>query len=272
MKNKLNVKQELEIIEKKKNGITLKKIMLEYNIKQAKTIYDVIERNGREKLIANKRYTINENYFENIDTEEKAYWLGFLYADGYVRMKYERSGELKLKLAIKDKEHIELFKKCLDSTHPIKDVNSKVIVDGREYKSLCSAFSVYNTKLVQDLYKIGCVNVKTFLITIPNIDSELIRHFIRGYFDGDGCIHLTKNSNGATCSIISNEIFINGIKNILGYGNIRKCDNIYVISFGAKENILYFYHLLYDNSTIYLKRKKDLFDKLFTNSYYSKKI
>ena len=70
--------------------------MVEKN-KLEKTVSDIIKRDGNPHIIANKKYTVNENYFENIDNEEKAYWLGFLYADGYVRMKDGRSGELKLK-------------------------------------------------------------------------------------------------------------------------------------------------------------------------------
>ena len=257
--NKLNIEQELDIINKKKSGISLKSLMEEFKIKSVKTIYDVIKRNGREKIIPNKSNIVNENYFENINTEEKAYWLGFLYADGYVRMKNNRSGELKLKLGIKDKEHIELFKKCLESTHIIKDIISNVMINGINHVSLCSTFSVYNTKLVKDLFNQGCINNKTFLIRMPNIDKSLIRHFIRGYFDGDGCISLNKGS--ASVSIASNADFTNEIKIILGYGRVVKQDNIFILCFYHKDKIGDFYHLLYDNSNIYLNRKKEIFEK-----------
>ena len=63
--------QELEIIEKRKNKVPIKDILNEYNIKRPKTIYDIIKRHGI-KRIANKKYEVNENYFENIDNEEKA--------------------------------------------------------------------------------------------------------------------------------------------------------------------------------------------------------
>lgn len=262
--NKLTIEQELEIINKKKDGYSLKSIMCEYYIKNPKTIYDIIKRNGRDKLIANKKYNVNENFFENIDTEEKAYWLGFLYADGYVRMKYDRSGELKLKLGIKDKGHVELFSKSIESNHKIKDFISDVIVDKIKHSSMCSSLSIYNTKIVKDLYIHGCTNKKTFTIRFPNLDKELERHFIRGYFDGDGCIHLyrnSKNSIAASCTISSNYDFIFDLLGIIGYGNIYKQGNIYNLRIGKKNDIIKLYDYLYCDSTFYLGRKKDIFDK-----------
>lgn len=154
----LNTEQEKEIITKKANGELNSKLMEEYGIKYH-LIYQVLKRNGKDKPISNKRYDVNDNYFENIDTEEKAYWLGFLYADGYVRAikckdgLTNRFGELKLKLSINDKEHIELFKKCICSTHKIKDMESTVINNGKTSHTICSSFSVFNLKMVEDLFK-----------------------------------------------------------------------------------------------------------------------
>lgn len=61
------------------------------------------------KSIGTKRYDVDETFFEMIDTEEKSYWLGFLFADGYVRIRNEKYGELKLKLQTKDKLHIMML-------------------------------------------------------------------------------------------------------------------------------------------------------------------
>ena len=218
------------------------------------------------KLIPNKKYVVNDNYFEVIDTEYKAYWLGFLYADGYVRMKNNRSGELKLKLCLKDRKHIELFRKCLESTHPIKDGNSYVIKDNKRYESEYSTFSIYNTKMVNDLFNLGCLNNKTFKIRMPVIEESLIRHFIRGYFDGDGYISLNKNS--ASCGITSNELFLIDILKIINYGKISKRKNIHDLIFYHKNNIENFYILLYENSNIYLNRKKEIFEKHLNIIHY----
>lgn len=259
--NKLNINQELDIIEKRKNNISLDDLKKEFNIKSDKTIYDIHKRNGREHLIPNKKYDCNSDYFKEINSEDKAYWLGFLYADGYVRMKDNRSGELKLKLKKSDREHIELFNKYLSSNYPIKDLISKVKVDDKIYVSECSSLSIYNTKLVKDLFNHGCLNNKTFKIKIPDLKNNMIRHFIRGYFDGDGCIYKHPNGSSAECNITSNLDFITNIFNYLKYGRIIKHGKVFGLRFYHKKNIEKFYHLIYEESTIFLKRKKDIFDK-----------
>ncbi len=81
--NRLTKEDEIKIIERKGSGNTLKSIKLEFGIKSDKTIYDVLKRGGRDKVIPNKKYEINEEYFSNIDSQDKAYWLGFLYADAH---------------------------------------------------------------------------------------------------------------------------------------------------------------------------------------------
>ena len=216
--------------------------------------------------MSKKKYNVNENYFDKIDTEEKSYWLGFLYADGYVRMKDGRSGELKLKLKKSDKGHIELFRKCIGSTHKIIDGISKVVVSGRTYESECSSLSIYNTKIVKDLTKHGCMNKKTFKITFPNLREDLVRHFIRGYFDGDGSIY--DNEKRASFSFVSGSIkFLQELENIMIKDNIvNKIKQQGIsISWSKKKTILNFYHYIYDNSTIYLKRKKEKFDYIIND-------
>jgi hypothetical protein len=261
----MTYEQELEVIQKKKNGIKLRQIMSDYSIKSTKTIYDIIKRNGIKK-IANKKYQVNDDYFSIIDTEDKAYWLGFLYADGYVRLKNNKSGQLKLKLSKKDKEHIILFNKYLSSNYPIKDFESVVKYKDGLSKSNVSELSIYNTKLVNDLIKNGCVNNKTFVIRFPDIEYSLYRHFLRGYFDGDGCIHISKK-NQPTVKIISNDLFIIDMKDYLikmGIERVKIVKNVNVknLVIYNKTDCLRFMSLIYDNSSIFLKRKHDIFNNI----------
>lgn len=216
----------------------------------------------------NQIYNINEKYFENIDNEEKAYWLGFLYADGCVRFHKKRSGHLKLKLKQSDKKWIEKFNLCLNSTYPIKDGMEILKHNNKEYKCFYSVVNIYNTKMVKDLYNLGCMNNKTQKIRLPELNIELMRHFIRGYFDGDGCI--SKMSVGYNCyglSIVSNTNFILDVK--------KHLEDIFDANFSYKQNKKYsvliisdrenrenFYHYIYKNSTIYLERKKKIFDDM----------
>ncbi len=183
-------------------------------------------------------------------------------------MKSNRSGELRLKLGIKDKPHIIRFKNCLGSTHLVEDSISVVKIGNVEHVSDVASFSIYNTKLVKDLIELGCVNNKTFKIRIPSLGDGLMRHFIRGYFDGDGCIYINKGCG--FCSITSNFEFINDLSQILGYGRIIKHGKVFNLAFYHKEKIRDFYNLLYNESSIYLDRKRMVFEKhLGINVYNS---
>jgi intein/homing endonuclease len=231
MKNliKLNINQEKNIIRMKKLGINNSIIINKYNIAVG-TIYKILKRNGREHLIPNKKYQVNENYFEKIDNEEKAYWLGFLYADGNVRLINGRSGQLKLKLKQSDKKHIEKFNECLNSNYPINDGMEIVKSNDREYKCHFSVVNIYNTKLVKDLFNIGCMNNKTYKLKFPTfLDNTLIRHFIRGYFDGDGCIHknIYRPDSFAIYIVSANRKFLKNMTTYVNYTSISKRNTIY---------------------------------------------
>jgi len=264
---------EIEILKDYNENLTIKDIMLKHNIKSIKTIYDIKKRNGREHNIPNKKYQVNENYFEKIDNEEKAYWLGFLYADGNVRMHNDRSGILKLKLKQSDRSHIEKFNECLNSNYPIKDGMEIVKVKKREYKCYYSVVCIYNTKMVKDLYNLGCMNNKTFKIKFPEfLDNKLISHFIRGYFDGDGCITVKNkknNNNKGRVSVISasydflaelNDILIRCIN--VTNNKIADGKTYHTLNWGGLTDVENIHYYLYTDSTIYLDRKRKKYDDI----------
>ena len=256
----MTYEEEIEIIIKRKNGVSLKQIMSEYSIKSVKTIYDIIKRDGFKK-VGNKKYKVDDSYFSKIDTEEKAYWLGFLFADGYVRLKNNRSGQLKLKLSSKDRDHIVLFNNCLSSNYKIKDYISTIKYNDNYISSGVSEVSIYNTNIVKDLINNGCVNKKTFKIRMPNIEKSLYRHFIRGYFDGDGNIYKSKSrKNSYQVTIASNFEFNMDILGIINFGKIYKYGNIYLLKFSKIDEIKEFYNYIYNDCKIYLPRKKKIFE------------
>jgi hypothetical protein len=117
---------------------------------------------------------MNVDFFEKIDTKEKAYWLGFLYADGYVR-KYR----LVVKISIKDEALLYNLMKSLD-------------VDPVIHHYSCepnkSTVYIYSKKISDDLNLHGCVQRKSKTIELPEFDShDLYLAFLLGFFDGDGC-------------------------------------------------------------------------------------
>jgi len=134
----------------------------------------------------NRKYHVNETYFDVIDSEVKSYWLGFLYADGYIRERVN-GNSLELKLSQLDIGHLELLKECIESSHKINlSVGKTKGKSGKEHFSHMASLSMYSNRLVESIKKQGFHSRKTFTIDKPNIKEEYYRHFIRGFFDGDG--------------------------------------------------------------------------------------
>ena len=204
------------------------------------------------------RYTIDKKFFKFIDTEEKAYWLGFLYADGCVR-KFKGKSQLCVGLNERDLNHLEKLKKSLKSNAPIsKRRRDNVVI-----------LTINCTELAEDLILLGCIPRKTYSeLSIPlNIPQDLKRHFIRGFVDGDGWI-IDGEYNGfdkVGIGIVSHK------KNILL--DFRKefekldlrskdkkiiyCDSsdVYTMTYASKTDSHKILNYLYNNSTIYLDRK-----------------
>ena len=208
------------------------------------------------------------NNFEQIDTEEKAYWLGFLYADGSVSSKEDK---IELGLAEKDLRHIEKFRDFMGISNKISYRDKT-----RSYR-----MSFRSEKCKQDLINKGCTPKKSLILDFPTenqVPKELIRHFIRGYFDGDGWF-----SNTECCfqvGIIGTENFIKGfLKNIEG---INSKNAIFIVHreggakkyvFGAYKDVLNFLNLIYKDANIYLDRKYEHYlDFIKNGSKYHKKL
>ena len=204
--------------------------------------------------------------FEIIDTEEKAYWLGFLYADGSVGSKEDK---IELGLAKKDLKHIEKFRDFMNITNKISY---------RE-KTKSYRMSFRSAKCKQDLIDKGCIPKKSLILDFPNenqVPKHLIRHFIRGYFDGDGWF--TNTESCFQIGIIGTENFINGFLNSIE--NTNKDNKIFDVHrkngakryvFGAYDDVLNFLNWIYKDSNIYLERKYNSYlDFIQNGSKYHK--
>lgn len=210
------------------------------------------------------------NFFEKIDTEEKAYWLGFLYADGGVTTK-NNNYTLSLSLSTKDIEHLEKFKKVLNATNPIRTKPGSGYLPNNYYV----AFDVYSKKLVTDLINVGCYPNKSLTLKFPNTnyfnDSSLIRHFIRGYFDGDGSVFISNEKHWRHKRIFPVIHFrfcgtyemLSEIQKILNIGGTLKhsksAHNNYELAYKRRKRAKIFMEYLYKDATIYLDRKYQIF-------------
>jgi len=201
-----------------------------------------------------RKYNFNEHFFDELN-EKSSYWLGFLYADGYTRMKDGKSGELKLKLKDTDKNHIEKFLEDINCEKPIK-----CGIDGKS--KFCSV-TIYSNTIVNKLFELGCVNNKTQKIRLPKLSKDLMSHFVRGYFDGDGSISKVKNRpNSFIVSICSNINFNDELINFLGFGKTYKYDNYSVIKINKIIDILNFRNYIYSNAITFLERKFIKFEQI----------
>lgn len=220
-----------------------------------------------------KKYTLNEHIFDIIDTEEKAYWLGFLMADGY---NHENRCCVALRLSKEDREILEKYKKFLETNAPIYTF-TRVTKVNKLTKQYCEV-NVCSPYFSEQLSKIGCVQGKTYTLEFPNIPEYLYSHFIRGYFDGDGCLSIKdrldrKKKNGKNMiyqfTIVGRESVLLKIQDILvnNVGVIknplkkRKSSFVVTIHYGGKNIVSKLMNYLYNNATIYLQRKHNLYLK-----------
>lgn len=197
---------------------------------------------------------VDESIFEIIDTEEKAYWLGFLYADGYVNDK-----QVELALKAEDIEHIKKFKAFMKSEHKIS------------YKSSTDSYriTICSSKIASDLSRLGCIQAKSLVLTFPNkeqVPEHLIHHFMRGYFDGDGCIAYGQGQY--RLSILGTDKFLDKyedyILSILDRTNRNKRKlngQASSIQYAGTKQVNKIYNFLYKDATIYLERKYNKFLK-----------
>lgn len=193
----------------------------------------------------------DESKFSVINTEEDAYWLGFIYADGYVSDK----NNFEVSLQKRDKNHLEKLKKYLELT-------TNITVDNFRCRL------IYKNKIfVDNLKNLGVIPRKSLILKFPydKIPNNLIRHFIRGYFDGDGCISIYEKqkitilSKILSVSLLGTKDFLDGVRiySPIEFGKYIKnngSEDTLILSTAHKKAFI-FINWLYQNSTIYLDRK-----------------
>ena len=271
MSNKLNMEQIEQVIERYKNGESANVISKSYGISPP-SIYGLLKRRNIERRTyseSSRKYSLDETYFDNIDSQEKAYFLGFLYADGYNN---EKRGVVELSCSEKDKEILEKLSKLINSTKPIRFIESNGVKSCRI--DLCSH------KLCSALNTLGCVRAKTFTIKFPLIKENLISHFIRGYFDGDGCLsygttprnNILGNSFNSVITFVSTEEYCNSIKDIiknkLDINSTLLCrfpsrmNNNRTLQISGNLQVVQLMKWMYTDASIYLDRKMTKFIEL----------
>lgn len=254
--NIINCDIENDIIPRYIKGESLSKLSKEFNV-SVKTLSRKLKEKGIVIINYQNKAKFDETIFDNIDTEEKAYWLGFIFADGYLS---SRDYGFELSLKGSDVEHLYKFNKF--TKHNKNNVKLGEAKFGDKVFIRCR-WGIVNKHLWTTLNSYGCTPRKSLTLEFPFLsDKNLIRHFIRGYFDGDGCLsyHIRKNKIFPKITFLGTMKFLNVLQNNLNKNikttilSDKRMKNTYILSISTTD-VLDFLDYLYKDSSIYLDRK-----------------
>ena len=265
---KLNKEREQKVCQLYLSGKNKNQIEkdLKINTKTINFVLDKYEIKSRTNTEIHKKYTLDEQYFENINTPRKAYFLGLLYADGTVNNK-----RFSIALQEQDKHILESFLLELHSDRPLYFRNYKC---KNENWSNQYVLSISNVAMCQDLMNLGVVPHKSLILDFPNeniLNPKFYSSFLLGYMDGDGCII----KNEARCTLVSTEQFCNKVKIILENKLNIHCSISYChqnvdtstrdLRISGKNQVMKFLDWIYSDSKYYLFRKYNIYQELYCN-------
>ncbi len=272
MKRKLTDQNKIEIVEKYKTGnYNCVQLGKEYGVTN-NSIISVLDVRGIQRsndwAEFHRKYKFNRDFFEKIDNEEKAYFLGFLYSDGcnhYNPLK--NRNRISLEIQEKDISIVEKFRECINGDMPIHTFQRF----RKEYNTqpMC-IIDLNSSKMCKDLINVGCVPRKSLVLEFPDekqVPSNLLSHFIRGYYDGDGGISL--NYSNYRIKITSTFKFLEKLKKIIKI-NLNIDGGLYLkknkitadLVIGGNNQVIKFLDWLYSKCLINLKRKYNIYLEL----------
>ena len=231
-------------------GVSAKSLGMKYNIDKRR-VQKWADQKGmlRDRSAAHRFTKLNENILDNIDSSEKAYWLGFFYADAY---NSNITNTITVSLQSKDVNHLYKLAKFFDL--PESKVTYFKSKEGYEHNSL----KLYSKHLCETLNKLGCPQAKSFIITYPQwLDNQFTVPFIRGMFDGDGSLaHRSNNewkwslATTKECGEAIQRIILKELDLIVNLSCISKTgNNTYELESNGNEKVLKLATWLYQDST-----------------------
>jgi len=208
--------------------------------------------------LAMERSNVQHHFFHSW-TQEMSYVLGYIWADGALR-----NNGVGFVCVEDDVEILEFVKKVTKSSGKIYDIAPRKITNG----NFCrpgKGFMLYSRKIVERLNELGVFKNKTYLdLSCPDIPDDMFSHFLRGLFDGDGCV--SKHSrNGLSVDFTGSHKFIAEIRNRLisrlcvfpCKANVR--GNVSSVRWCSKSDVEKIYCFMYNDAEFFLKRKQRKF-------------
>ena len=259
-----------------KNGMTCKEIWerhFKHLYNSSAMVERLIKKMGLSRGRHKKNVVLNHDYFKDIDDEYKAYFLGFIMADGCIRnVNGNNKKIISISIDAKDKYILDIFAEKVGTDKEVKIYNRK---GENSNKRRIATITLFSNKMFADLQKHNILENKTNLdLAIPKtVNKSLINHYIRGYFDGDGSVYRyvpkDQNLSRLRLSICVTESFGKDILNLFYENNIIKNinnsnlidlrkygNNIFNVRLNSMQDIVKFYKFIYKDSNVYLSRKK----------------
>ena len=268
--NKIVISEENErgIVSAYENGMTVRDVAKKFNIGE-KRASDILKKYDVKILLSCERpskYDLNEKYFDQINTQDHAYILGFLYADGC-----NCKNNISICLQERDKNILDRINLAIGSNRPLS------FIDYSKRDGNCQnqyRLSITNKYMADKLASLGMVQNKSLVLEFPEwLDRNLYSHFIRGYFDGDG--YVSKNYYNAKLSIVSTKDFCESLRKILSNdvginSSIYLCHNndtivTRTLQISGRNQIRKFLDYIYNDANLYLQRKYDIYKSLYAN-------
>ena len=268
----LNIKDYQEEIEKLYlEGKTAKEISSQLRFKYHQPVYNYFkkrgwERNGKSGKIT---YKVDEDFFECINTEEKAYILGFICADGHIS-----EDRLVITVSEKDIDILEKIRNAMHSNHPIKRVKKSNPYQKSKRKQLTLVeLMIGRRELVKPLFNMGLTTDKTYTLNgdiLKYVPKYLIRDFLRGYFDGDGNVFFGRRYASGykyNVNVCGNEDFLLKSFQVYFPSNNKLYKDLYskqcyIWKISSRDKVRDFMYCLYYNSSIFLQRKYNEYRKI----------
>lgn len=236
-----------------------------------------IEDNYPATISQNSQRRVRHTFFSKIETELQAYLLGFYVADGNIN---EKRKTFRIELQNKDSEIIYLYKDIISPDARLYQTKERDFIGPRNniiHAQGNIGVDINSSKICNSLVNLGYGYNKSYknMQISPEIPEDLIRHFIRGYFDGDGSFTMyTVKSEDRPRAYLKVKFMIDSktteliteIQKFLSKYNINtninylKRDDMWRIYTSSKKECIKLYHFLYDNSNFYLTRKFNKFD------------
>ena len=256
-----------EIVRMRKDGVKASEIAKSLGISKS-TVYSRLRQElgfqGRERKVKTRKYTIDESFFEKIDTQEKTYVMGWFYSDG---SNYLPRYTAKIDVAADSVDILVKIKEVMGSNARIVAMKNSANSYAGERAQTLYRLAIFNKTVSLQIAALGISGNMTYTRTWPEwLNEDLEPHFIRGLIDGDGCISISKKK-GFGISYWGTVMMCDGLSKVLtkiGVEHRHKTDKKghHYIRITKQAECLKFADYIYNDSTIYLARKFENYKRM----------